>query len=327
MTINLSFGKKQREKIFKNYYIVGKLGLQAGFKDDIAKGNLFINQFSFDDDATTKVKNVNMNFPFKYDLNLTRTLNLTAANKERIIKNYNFTEPFNFTMESLSIADPINKTTKEPFMLIYPQGQYPGFGATMSFKDNVFELPNLHLFMLNGTITGQDILFNVGGAPISTKKMEFTATIQIKELDFKQLMPPSAAATIDYGAVSIDTFIVGKDLSQAIENIQGYVSIYKIGNEFAKQGLKVVKPDSNGFTDLIVDSSIQVQKIDLDLREGLVYSNVYFTRGIFGNIISPKGNQIKQSRIPITEFFNNVQKEREVYRTSSDKKKKSPDEI
>ena len=230
-------------------------------------------------------------------------------------------------MESLSIADPINKTTKEPFMLIYPQGQYPGFGATMSFKDNVFELPNLQIFMLNGTITGQDILFNVGGAPISTKKMEFTATIQIKELDFKQLMPPSAAATIDDGAVSIDTFIVGKDLSQAIENIQGYVSIYKIGNEFAKQGLKVVKPDSNGFTDLIVDSSIQVQKIDLDLREGLVYSNVYFTRGIFGNIISPKGNQIKQSRIPITEFFNNVQKEREVYRTSSDKKKKSPDEI
>lgn len=308
--VALKFGKAQREKIFQDNSIEGFLGMNVHAYKDVAKGEVTIDKFYYDDGGFTKVNNINMNFPFLHQLKLKKSLNLTAANKERIIKNYNFSEPFNFSIESVEIENPVKE--KESFKLLYSTQNYPGFGATMNYKDNVFRIPALQINILNGIVSGNDILFNVGRG--KTKEMEYLAQIQVKDLDLKQLIPPDKAKAIKDGIIRMDMFVVGDNLDQPIENLHGYVSVYKIGEEFGKQGLKVVKPDSAKLVDLAIDNSIVVKKMDLDLKEGLVYAKVVYRKGAVGVMfISPQGDSILQDRIPIQEFFQRASKEAKVY--------------
>ncbi|RME93738.1 MAG: hypothetical protein D6767_00385, partial [Candidatus Hydrogenedentota bacterium] len=329
--VKMKMGKAKREAIFQNHAISGFFGLNVHLLDNIAKGSINIDHFNYDDSKLTKVSDINMKFPFEYNLAYRKTLNLTAANKERIIKNYSFTKPFNFTIHSVQIAHPFpgkdpntgKKLPPKPFMLIYPQGKYNGFSMRMEFKDNVFQIPALQIFMLNGLITANDILFNLG--TFNPKTMELVAALQVKELDLKQLMDPEKAKAIKDGAISMDMFFTGRDFSDPLQNLKGYVSIYKIGDEFAKQGLKVVKPDSNFLVDAIVDNTITVTKFELDLKEGLVYARVYMKKGFIAKgLIAPAGEQIIQERIPIGEFLNNASKQAAVYGSKEEKGKEKP---
>lgn len=321
--LDLKFGKEKKEKIFQENSIKGNLGLNVHVYKNIAKGNLFIDHFYFDDGNLTKVNNVNLKFPFLHQIELRKVLNLTAANKERIIKNYNFTEPFNFTIESVEIPHPIkDESEKESFKILYSTQNYPGFGATMYYKDNVFRMPAMQINILNGIISGKDILFNVGrGKP---KDMEYLAQIQVKDLDLKQLIPPNKAKAIKDGIIRMDMFFVGDRLDQPIENMHGYISVYKIGEEFGKQGLKVIKPNSAWVVDKAIDNSIIVKKMEMDVKEGLVYAKVVYRKGIVGTMfISPQGDQILQDRIPIQEFMQRASKEAKVYSRKKDTDEKS----
>lgn len=314
--LDLKFSKKQREKIFRENSIEGTVNLKAHMKGQTAQGTFIIDKFYFDDGRFTRVNNVNMEFPFLHKLDLKKTLNLTAANKERIIKNYNFSEPFNFTIESVEVEHPT--TPNQSFKLIYPNSKYPGFGATMVYEDNVFKINALQFFMFNGLVSGQDILFNVGrGRP---DEMEYMAQLQIKDIDLKQLIPDQKAEAIQDGTIRTDMFVVGNRLDQPIENMRGYVSVYKIGEEFGKQALKVVKPDSGVLIDAAIDNSIIVKKVDLDIKEGLVYAQIIYQKGWIGSIIGPAGESIEQERIPIPEFMQRAGKEAEVYKLEEDKK-------
>lgn len=317
--MNLKFGKDKKEKIFQENSIQGHIGLNAHVHKNIAKGNLFIDHFYFDDGNLTKVNNVNLKFPFLHQIELRKVLNLTAANKERIIKNYNFTKQFNFTIDSVEIPHPIkDPSTKESFKILYSTENYPGFGATMFYKDNVFRMPAMQINILNGIISGKDVLFNVGrGKPA---EMEYLAVIQVKDLDLKQLIAPEKAKAIEDGTIRMDMFFVGDHLDQPIENMHGYVSVYKIGEEFGKQGLKVVKPDSAWLVDAAIDNSIIVRKMEMDVKEGLVYAKIVYRKGIVGTMfISPQGDRILQDRIPIQEFMQRATKEAKVYSRKKDK--------
>ncbi len=309
VNLELTFARPKLEKIFQDNAIVGTFGLKASFKNNVAKGALLVDKFSFVSPGA-KVTNINMNFPFEHNLLMRKPLNLNAANKERIIKNYNFSENFNFTIESVEIPHPIDPVKR--ITLIYPQGNYPGLGAVMRYNENVFEMPVLQMYILNGLVTMQDTMFNVGrGRP---REMEYMMQLQVKDIDLKQLIPPDKAKAIKDGSLRMDMLFYGNRLDQPVENLKGYVSIYKIGEEFGKQGLKVVKPDSAGAVDFVVDNSILVKKIDLDLKEGLVYARIVYQKRIFGRIVSPAGDQILQERIPIPEFMQRATREAEVYK-------------
>lgn len=307
--VDLFLGQKELKKVYQDNAISGSMTLKAHLKDQIAKGKFGIKDFYYSNSQNMRVNNVNLDFPFEHDLLKRKTLNLTAANKERIIKNYNFSEPFNFTIESVYMPL-LDKP--EPVKLIYPNEEYPGLAATMYYRDNVFEMPAMQINILNGIITARDIIFNVGR--IKPEEMEYMARLQIKDIDLKQLMNKENAEAVSDGAIRSDILVAGNRLDQPVENVHGYVSIYKIGEEFGKQALKVVKPDSAGLVDFAVDNSIIVRKINLDLKEGLVYAKVIYRKALFGSIIGPRGEKIVQERIPITEFMQRATDEAEVYR-------------
>ena len=321
-TVDLKFGKKRREKIFEGNSIQGSLALSARWKDEIAKGSIKIKDFYFDNGKKLAVNKVNLNFPFLFKKNLKSNLNLTVANKEKLIQNYNFSEPFNFTIDSVTVEAPVDGKKKPPFKIIYPQGKFPGFGAVMRFKDNVFEMPALQVFLLNGTVTGSNILFNVASLTDQTK-MEYSADLKVNFIDLKQLIPPSKAESVADGRVSLDLHAQGRDLTKPIDNMRGYISIYRIGSEFGNQVLKVVEPDSNFIVDGVLNNTIGVRKIDLQLKEGLVYAKVIIVKKLIGTLlISP--NDIEQNRMPVSQFLDNLEKERNIYRETitSDNKNK-----
>ncbi|MCS6984506.1 MAG: hypothetical protein NZM25_05180 [Leptospiraceae bacterium] len=314
ISISFHIERPKAEKIFQEVALAGSFSLKANLRNNIAKGNFAIKDFTVSS-PTFAVNQVNLNFPFEHNLLLLKPLNLMAANKERIIKNYNFAEKANFTIQSVEIPHPTQPGKK--FQLIYPQGSYPGLSAVMRYDNNVFQMPYMQIYMLNGLISMQDVVFNLGR--LNPKEMEYLVQLQIKDLDLKKLIPPDKAKAISDGSIRMDLLFSGSRLDQPIENLTGYVSIYKIGEEFGKQALKVVKPDSGGAVDFVVDNSILVRRMDLDIKEGLVYARVIYQKKIFGQIISPAGDQILQERIPIPEFMQRAGREVQVYQKEKEK--------
>lgn len=309
INLHLNVIRDEMNPVFQEHSIKGTLHLNASFRNNIAKGVLGIENFYYAS-PQARLNNIKFNFPFEHNLLLRKTLNLTAANKERLIKNYNFSEPYNFTIDSIEIQHPIRE--KESIKIVYPRGNQPGFGASTRYKDNVFEIPAMQVYTLNGLVTGHDILFNVGRGRLN--EMEFAMGLQIKDIDLKQLIPLDQAEAITDGSIRADLLFIGDRLDQPVENLNGYISVYKIGEQFGKQALKVVKPDTGGLLDYTIDNTIIVRKMDLELKEGLVYAKIIYRQGVLGNLIRLAGDKIVQERIPIPEFLQRAEDEAKVYK-------------
>jgi len=306
--VSLFFGKKQLEKIFQENAIKGDLNLLVHLKNDIAKGSLKINHLFFTN-GPMKVNDINMNFPFEYNIKMHKPLNLTKANKERIIKNYNFNKDYNFTIQSVIMPHPI---TNKPFKIIYPQGKFPAFSAGLYFKDNVFQLPHMRIFVLSGLITAHDILFNLGRG--RSDEMQFTSLIKIKDIDLTKLMPADRVEGIKDGVIRMDINAYSNTMVDVINNLYAQISIYKIGQEFGKTAVNVVMQDSaNMLVDGIVNNSLSVKDINLVVRDGLVYARIGIKKGIVGYIVGPDKNEIVQDRIPISAFMSKAKSEASIY--------------
>jgi len=312
--MNFYFGKNKRERIFQNQTIEGAVSLIATLKENIAEGKFEIDHFYYDNGGFVRANNVNLFFPFRHDMLMQKSLNLKSANKERLIKGITKETKYNFTIDSLEIPHPTK--VNQPFMLVYPGGDYPGLGATMLYQDNIFEIPSFQVFLLNGLITMQDFYFNVGKGDPS--EMEYNLLLKVKNIDLKQLMPAEKAKTIKDGSISMDIMFNGSHLDAPLENLNGYVSVYKMGEEFAKQGVKIIIPDTSAIVDFSIDKGTIIQKMDFELQEGLVYARIFFTKGIVGkSVVSIAGNEILEERIPITEMFERTANEVKVYQLNT----------
>jgi len=300
-------GKKEETEILDDTFLVGSLLLAGNAEGNIVDGKLQIENLSFRN-PQTHVHKVNMLFPFKHDLRLKKTLNLRAGNKERIIKNYNFNRPYNFTIENIEIPDPNKKG--EWLKLVYSRGSYPAVGASMEYKDNVFVMPVMQLYTLNGVVTISDTLFNLGR--LKPSEMEYSTTIQIKDIDLKPLMPKEKAETITDGKLRIDILLTGNRLDKPVENLNGYLSIYRIGPEFAETVMKAVKPKQSDFINTIATNTATPKNIDIELRDGFVYSDIPIKKGAIGALLfSP--DEINNSRVNIPEFFQRITTEASTY--------------
>lgn len=306
------FGKQERTEVYPGYFINGNIDLQSKISGNMLKGKLSVDNFNFDKDKL-KIKNMNFNFPFEHNLLLHKTLSLTYGNKERIIKNYHFNRPYNLTVDSVDIPHPIIKN--KTLHLIYPVEKQSGINATAYYEDNVFHIPVMDIYALNGLVTLKDIFFNVGRGKLS--EMEYLLQAQVKNTDLKQLIPPEKAKAIKDGSIYMDITFIGEGIetnaAKMVEELNGKISVYKIGKEFGKQALKVVKPDSIAFIDLAVDQSIIVNKLDMDFKEGLVYAKVQYRKGALGALIGPAGNQLLQERIPLPEYLQRAKQEVATY--------------
>ena len=304
----VELARTQESEILDDTFLVGLFSIAGTAKGNLVNGLIKIDTLSFRN-RQVKVHKVNLDFPFKHDLRLKKTLNLRAGNKERIIKNYNFNRAYNFTIENIEIPDPNN--SKEWLNLIYSRGKYPAIGASMEYKDNVFVMPVLQLYTLNGVVTISDTLFNLGR--LKPSEMEYSSTIQVKDIDLKPLMLKEKADTITDGKLRIDILLTGNRLDKPVENLNGYFSIFRIGPEFAEAVMKAVKPKQSDIVNTIATNAAIPRKIDIELRDGFVYSDIPIKKGAVGTIFfSP--DEIKNRRINIPEFFQRISNEASTYR-------------
>ena len=144
--------------------------------------------------------------------------------------------------------------------------------------------------------------------------MEYKARIQIKDIDLLPLIPKSRRQGIKDGSIKIDINVIGNHLDKPIENLKAYVSIYKIGKQFAIMGLRVVQPQST-VMDFLISNTLTIKTFDLKLVNGLVYNSIKYSKG-FAKYIAPslKGNSIDQKRLALSDFLGRVKNEMQVYK-------------
>jgi hypothetical protein len=111
------------------------------------------------------------------------------------------------------------------------------------------------------------------------------------------------------GNVSGFVFFKINSLSDIIRNMDIHVSIYQFSKDFAGFAVRIVAPT---IVAAVVNRSLQIEGIDLELYQGNVYITIKVkSPGFFSlsKLIRPLEEEIKEERIPLAEFLKRSQKE------------------
>lgn len=314
LNIQLSLNSQKSEHISNGIYFDGKFGLNLIFKDYLIQGNLFsensnlilnLGECPGKDCKIYNINKVNMDFPIIHDLSISKTTNLIDANKSKFINTESSQLP-NFSINQ--IIGPHPSSAGSQFEFIKPTiNNTAGISAYLEYKDNVFKMNNFIAHVLNGTVYGKNILFNLGNG--DPELIEYEATLQIKDLDLKQLLPQKTRDRIDDGKIKADLNLSGRNLSDPIPNMNLFFSIYKIGQDFGKSAVNVVSSE-NFLRDYIVRSYSAIDKIEIELSKGLVYATIQFQRALLPSLlISIENNKISQERMPLANFLGRAKSE------------------
>ncbi|PJZ52006.1 LIC_11026 family protein [Leptospira adleri] len=310
------FKSEKPAYLFKGITFEGLFSIVFRLKNSVASGNLlskntnigYANSFCPGENCKLyQIEGMNAEFPFVHDLAVKTTANLIDGNKEKFIKTYGRIPIPNFTIKQIVGTHP--SISGLPFDYVKPKAGQPGLSARIDYSENFLKLEYLKILTLDGLVTGKDILVNIGeGKP---EKMEFSAVVQIKDIDLKQLLPPKSRSKIDDGKIKADLNVSGRNLADPIPNINLFFSVFQIGQDFAKSAVNIFTP-SNLFTDFIYNS-YAVDKIEVELSKGLVYAVIQFKRSILNTIINLENSQISQQRMPLANFLKRARSEIDTY--------------
>lgn len=314
---SLTLTSQKQIEIVNGFKFDGAVNLNLTLKDFLAIGKLESINSNFvsytgtckENDYTScslmYINRVNINFPFEHNLKITTTRNLIEGNKTKYISTYGQNLPPNFTIHNIIGTHPYIQN--DLFKFLQENGAQPGFTARLDYKENVVNVNALKISTLDGFIFGKDILFNVGSGNI--EEMEYAATIQIKDIDLKQLLPTRSRKEIADGKIKADMNLSGKNLKDPIANLNLFFSVFKIGEDFSKSAIRIVSPP-NILTDGIIGSYSQINKIEVELSKGLVYADILFQRSILSTVfMGIDNNKISQERMPLANFLNRAQSE------------------
>jgi hypothetical protein len=317
LNIDLTLASPTQNEIVPYCKYDGRSGVKMALKDNKAIGNIFSENSNLffglkcpgPDCKPFLVSAININLPIEHDITLGFTEKIAEGSKSRFIKNYGQEKPPNFTI--LKVLGPHPFLEGKYFEYIKPVNNVPAFQGNFEYIRNVFTLNNLKITALNGTIYGKDILFNVGNAnPVN---MEYSATIQIKDIDLKELLSEKVGKNIDDGKIKADLNLLGKNLSDPLTNTELFFSIYKIGADFGRSAINVVSPPSV-LRDFFINR-YAVDKVEVELSRGLVYATIDFKSGIMSSLIANiENNRISQERMPLANFLNRANSEISTYR-------------
>ncbi len=254
------------------------------------------------------IKGLYLNIPLSYDLLNVHYEELIQGNKENFVQNYGFTKPSNFKVYSVEGSHPIH--TDKMISYITPTENSPGLTGFIEFKDNFLTIDNLKIYALNGVIFARDILFNLADG--SPENMQYAGVLQIRDIDVKPLLDERAQNKIDNGKLRADLNFSGSNLTDPIGNTDLSFSIFQIGSDFGKSAINIVSP-TNLITDYIINS-YSVNRVEIELTKGLVYTKVKFNKSILNKIaLGLENDELKQERVPIASFLNRTKLELENY--------------
>ncbi|MCB1176571.1 MAG: hypothetical protein KDK36_03225 [Leptospiraceae bacterium] len=312
---NFTLESTTLEKVLKGIYFKGDIDFDLDMKGALVQGKLhskdsyvkYVNQKN--ESQYYEINGITLDIPFAHDIKDTTTERLTTGNKENLIQNYGQTLPPNFIINTVKGSHP--GFTGQEFTYLAPKDGYPGFSARLDYEENVLRIDNIRIFALNGLIFGKDIIFNVGNG--NSKEMEYSAVLQIRDVDLKELLKEDVKDKIDDGKIKADLNIKGRDLTDPVGNMDLFFSIFQIGEDFGKSAINIVSP-TNLITDAII-GSYSVNKIEVELSKGLVYAKIKFNESLLNRVLFKiEDNQIKQERIPIASFLNRTKDELSNYK-------------
>lgn len=315
---NLTLESEKFRYVLKGISFKGDLDIDVNVKDNIIKGELRTLDSSMivksgtcpgKDCSTTELNSLKMKIPFLHDLADTSTENLLEGNKSKFVKSYGQDEPPNLSIKSVSINHPsIDNARLE---VVKPQGEEPGFNARVDYFENFLSIDDLKIHSLNGFVYGKDIVFNIGsGKP---EFIQYTAVLQIRDIDLRELLPANVGKKIDDGKIKADLNISGQNLKDPIDNLELFFSTFQIGKDFGKSAINIVSPE-NLITDAIINS-YRVDKLQVELTKGLVYAQVSFSKSIMNTLLfSVDKDMISQERIPLGSFLKRTENELATYK-------------
>jgi hypothetical protein len=178
----------------------------------------------------------------------------------------------------------------------------------MQFKDNVFNIRDLKASVMDGSIYGRSILFNL--ADFKTENMEFKFVLDVVNIDIARLDDPISRKD-NRAELFLNANLWGRGLNINKElTATGYVTISKIGSKFADRILKGLSEEQGKSklgapVQFVVDRSMP-KSFDFRLDNGLVYTTVEFSRNILSMLVRVGDNKIEYNRIPIQEYLRKV---------------------
>lgn len=318
LKINLSLTSMALEPLYKNISFKGKMDIKVHLNNQIADGAIRSEDSYLEFQSAEcpsegckryLIEKIKIDFPFQHDLNMKTTQTLSEGNKTKYIKTYGQTLPSNFTIHKIVGTHPSHPDLL--FEFVKNNQSLPGFSARLDYKENFLTLSDLQILILDGIIYGKDVLFNIGNG--KTKDMEYTMTLQVRDIDLKQLMRDETRKKIDDGKICADVNIRGKNLEDPVANLNLFFSVFQIGNDFGKSAINIVSPQ-NLLTDYIV-GSYSVNKLEVELSKGLVYASVLFKTSLISSLfVKIEDNKISQERVPLSNFLKRAENEIYTYK-------------
>jgi hypothetical protein len=304
--------------VLKGMSFKGDLDIDINLKDNLIKGALRSSDSSIVYKTSTcpnkgcqvyEIYGLKMNIPFLHDINDKTTEELIDGNKTNFVKTYGQDAESNLSIQSITGTHPSLENAKLDF--VKPVGANPGFVARVDYTENYLTIDNMKASSMNGFIYGKDILFNIGNG--DPAKIEYTAVLQVRDIDLGELLPKEMRKKIDDGKIKLDLNISGKNLNDPIENLELFFSTFYIGEDFGKSAIRIVSPE-NWMTDRIINS-YRVDKIEVELTKGLVYAVIKFQKSVFNTLVfNVENDMISQERIPLASFLKRTEKELSAYK-------------
>ncbi len=307
LKVSVKLDSPQMNPVYGAWNVAGLVELSAAMKGDLKNGKAFgsvrIKDFSVKNvPAKMYVDGVNMNFPFEYYFTPRyRGETRLVVDKTSVIENEFFRAGENFSISSIRVKHPSRDRLVE---------YLKDFSASMSFRNNTFEIVTLKATVLDGTLYGRDIFFNL--ADMKTRNMEFRLVMDVTNVDVGVLDDPDRAKKIRDAELSLNANFSGRGVDIRRElNMQGYVNIYKIGDKFANRlmtGLSEEKGKSKlgAIGQFAMDNSMNVKGFNFNLDKGLVYTTVTLSRRVIGYLFGVKDEKVEFERMPIQEYLRKV---------------------
>ncbi len=277
--------------------------VRGNMKNGRAFGSIKIGHFFARNDAERiAIDDLNMDFPFEYYFTPRyRGESRIATDKSLLISNENFREKANFTIKSIRARHPARDVSFE---------YLKDFSATMFFRENTFEIPAMRAYVLDGSLYGRDILFNL--ADMKKRNMEFRVALDVTNVDIGRLDDTDSKEKSRDAELSFNANFSGKGVDIERElSAQGNINIYKVGEKFANRLLKGLSTEKGksklgGVAQFAVDNSMIVKGFNFNLDRGLVYTTVSFSRRVIGYLFGVKDEKVEFDRMPIQEYLRKV---------------------
>ena len=314
LDMQLRLVQRRLFKVHENIAFQGSVKLSAEVSGSEASGRLAIEGLNLvyssgecdepSDPSCRRwlVEELNLDLPVSHDLALKTPVRMSDYPDEYLSDNYGFRNSPNFTIRALASShDPRGAFRPEDHVYIgtREEGGELGLSAFLEYRRNIFFIDWLHIAIFgqteeglarNGVIDGRKIFFNL--ADLDSRRMEY--------------LPESKS---DYdGIISADVNLMAVSLKDPLYNMDARVSVHRISPEFSGFATRILMPAET--LAVIARSTLEIPFIQVELKSGLVYSQLSIRRGgLTGFLIRPSGEEIKQERIPLAQFLERARKE------------------